>query len=233
MKTPSREAAWAILTEYTQSQPLRRHALAVEATMRHLARRSGVTDAAEIETWGLVGMLHDFDYEKYPTEQDHVWRGMEILRERGWPEEIIRAVGGHAFYTNIERKTRMEKAILAADELTGFAGACALIRPTKKIADVPVESVLKRLKEKSFARSVDRTYVMRGAEEWGAARARTHRARPCRASADCGPHRPRRRPRRGPAGFSGASRTSSSLIPRPGGERQPCPKTASFLPARE
>jgi predicted hydrolase (HD superfamily) len=135
--------------------------------MRHLARSSGVTDAAEIETWGLVGMLHDFDYEKYPTEQDHVWRGMEILRERGWPEEIIRAVGGHAFYTNIERKTPMEKAILAADELTGFAGACALIRPTKKIADVRVESVVKRLKEKAFARSVDRTYVTRGAEEWG------------------------------------------------------------------
>jgi putative nucleotidyltransferase with HDIG domain len=167
MKIPSREAAWALLTEFTQSQPLRRHALAVEATMRHLARSSGVTDAAEIETWGLVGMLHDFDYEKYPTQQDHVWRGMEILRERGWPEEIIRAVGGHAFYTNIERKTRIEKAILAADELTGFVGACALIRPTKKIADVPVESVTKRLKEKSFARSVDRTYVTRGAEEWG------------------------------------------------------------------
>ena len=167
MNTPSREAAWALLTEFTQSQPLRRHALAVEATMRHLARSSGVTDTAAIETWGLVGMLHDFDYEKYPTEEDHVWRGMEILRDRGWPEEIVRAVGGHAFYTNIERKAPMEKAILAADELTGFAGACALIRPTKKIADVPVESVLKRLKEKSFARSVDRAYVTRGAEEWG------------------------------------------------------------------
>jgi putative nucleotidyltransferase with HDIG domain len=151
----------------TQSQPLRRHALAVEATMRHLARSKGVTDPAGIETWGLVGMLHDFDYEKFPTEQDHVWRGMEILRERGWPEEIIRAIGGHAFYTNIERRTPMEKAILAADELTGFCGACALIRPSKKVADVAVESVLKRLKEKSFARSVDRTYVTRGAEEWG------------------------------------------------------------------
>ena len=135
--------------------------------MRHLARSRGVTDPTGIETWGLVGMLHDFDYEKFPTEQDHVWRGMEILRERGWPEEIIRAIGGHAFYTNIERKMPMEKAILAADELTGFVGACALIRPSKKIADVAVESVLKRLKEKSFARSVDRTYVTRGAEEWG------------------------------------------------------------------
>jgi putative nucleotidyltransferase with HDIG domain len=164
MKT--RADAWALLTEFTQSQPLRRHALAVEATMRHLARSKGVTDPAEIEAWGLVGMLHDFDYERYPTEEGHVWRGMEILRERGWPEHVIKAIGGHAFYTNIPRETPMEKAILAADELTGFCGACALIRPSKKIADVPVESVLKRLKEKSFARSVDRTYVTRGAEEW-------------------------------------------------------------------
>jgi putative nucleotidyltransferase with HDIG domain len=167
MTIPSRAAAWAVLTEFTKSQALRRHALAVEATMRHLARATGVTDAAEIETWGLVGMLHDFDYERYPTEADHVWRGMEILRERGWPEPIVKAVGGHAFYTNIPRMTPMEKAILAADELTGFVGACALIRPTKKIADVPVESVLKRLKEKSFARTVDRSYVTKGAEEWG------------------------------------------------------------------
>ena len=162
-----RNAAWTLLTEFTASQALRRHALAVEATMRHLARISGVTGAPEIETWGVVGMLHDFDYERYPTEADHPLRGMEILRERGWPEEIVRAVGGHAFHTGIDRVTPMEKAILAADELTGFVGACALIRPTKKVADVTVQSVLKRLKEKSFARSVDRTYVTRGAEEWG------------------------------------------------------------------
>jgi putative nucleotidyltransferase with HDIG domain len=164
-----RNAAWTLLTEFTASQALRRHALAVEATMRHLARVSGVTEGAEIETWGVVGMLHDFDYERFPTEADHPRRGMEILAERGWPEEIVRAVGGHAFHTGIERVTKMEKAILAADELTGFTGACALIRPSKKIADVTVESVLKRLKEKSFARSVDRTYVTRGAEEWGVA----------------------------------------------------------------
>ncbi len=167
MTIPSRAAAWALLCEYTKSQPLRRHALAVEATMRHLARSSGHTDPAEIETWGLVGLLHDFDYEAYPTEQDHVIRGMEILRQRGWGEPVIKAIGGHAFYTGIPRETRMEKAILAADELTGFVGACALIRPSKKIADVPVESVLKRLKEKSFARTVDRSYVTKGAEEWG------------------------------------------------------------------
>ena len=162
----SRADAWALLTEFTKTQPLRRHALAVEAAMRHLARASGVTDPAEIETWGMVGMLHDFDYEIHPTEPDHPIKGMEILRERGWPDAVVRAIGGHSFRSGIDRVTKMEKAILAADELTGFIGACALIRPTKKVADVPVESVTKRLKEKSFARSVDRTYVTRGAEEW-------------------------------------------------------------------
>jgi putative nucleotidyltransferase with HDIG domain len=162
-----RAAAWALLAEFTRSQPLRRHALSVEATMRELARSRGATDPAALETWGVVGMLHDFDYERFPTEQDHVWRGMEVLRERGWPEEIVRGVGAHAFYTGIERVTPMEKAILAADELSGFVGACALVRPSRRIADVPVESVLKRMKEKAFARSVDRSYIVRGAEEWG------------------------------------------------------------------
>ena len=168
MSRPSREEAWSLLAEYTQSQALRRHGLAVEATMRELARSAGVVDALEAETWGLVGLLHDFDYERYPTEQEHVWRGMEILRARGWPEEFVLAIGGHAFYTGIARTTPMMKAILAADELTGFVGACALVRPSKRLADLPVESVLKRLKEKSFARTVDRSYVYRGAEEWGA-----------------------------------------------------------------
>jgi putative nucleotidyltransferase with HDIG domain len=168
MTPPSREEAWSLLTEHTQNQSLRRHALAVEATMRELARTAGVQDAHEVETWGLIGMIHDFDYERYPTEEQHVWRGMEILRERGWPEELVRAVGGHAFYTGIERTTPLMRGILAADELTGFVGACALVRPSKRLADLPVDSVLKRLKEKSFARSVDRAYVYRGAEEWGA-----------------------------------------------------------------
>ncbi|MFQ5899648.1 MAG: HDIG domain-containing metalloprotein, partial [Candidatus Methylomirabilia bacterium] len=143
------------------------HALAVEATMRELARSSGVRDEREVETWGLIGLIHDFDYERYPTENEHVWRGMEILRERGWPEELVRAVGGHASYTGIERTTPLMKAIIAADELTGFVGACALVRPTKRLTDLPVDSVLKRLKEKSFARTVDRAYIYRGAEEWG------------------------------------------------------------------
>lgn len=167
MTTPSRESAWALLTEFTASQALRRHALSVEAAMRALARASGVTDPSEVERWGLVGLLHDFDYERFPTEEDHVWRGMEILREREWPGDLVKAIGGHAFYTGIPRETPMEKAILATDELTGFVGACALVRPSKRIADVPVESVLKRLKEKAFAQKVDREYVRRGAEEWG------------------------------------------------------------------
>jgi putative nucleotidyltransferase with HDIG domain len=164
---PTRDEAWRLLTEFTQNQSLRRHALAVEATMRELARSQAVQAETEVETWGLVGMLHDFDYERYPSEQEHVWRGMEILRERGWPDAFVRAVGGHAFYTGIPRTMPLMRAILAADELTGFVGACALVRPTKRLADLPVESVLKRLKEKSFARTVDRTYVYRGAEEWG------------------------------------------------------------------
>ena len=168
MSRPSRDEAWGLLTEYTQTQSLRRHALAVEATMRELARSAGLHDERELNTWGLVGMIHDFDYERHPTEAEHVWRGMEILRAGGWPEELVRAVGGHAFYTRIERTTPLMRAILAADELTGFVGACALVRPTKRLADVPVEGVLKRLKEKSFARSVDRAYIYRGAEEWGA-----------------------------------------------------------------
>jgi putative nucleotidyltransferase with HDIG domain len=165
--THDRSDAWALLAEFTPSQPLRRHALSVEATMRELARSRGVSDPAEVETWGVVGLLHDFDYERFPTEADHVWRGMEILRERGWPEPVIRAVGAHAFYTGIDRVAPVEKAILAADELSGFVGACALVRPSKRIADVPVESVVKRMKEKAFARSVDRGYITRGAEEWG------------------------------------------------------------------
>jgi putative nucleotidyltransferase with HDIG domain len=163
MTEPTRAAAWAVLCEFTKTQPLRRHALAVEASMRALARRAGV-GPSEVERWGVVGMLHDFDYERYPTEQDHVWRGMEILRERGWPEEIVTAVGAHATYTGIGRETPLQKAIVAADELTGFVGACALVRPSKSVADLPPESVVKKMKDKAFARSVDREYIRLGAE---------------------------------------------------------------------
>ena len=167
MPDPTRAAAWALLCEWTKAQPLRRHALAVEASMRALARRGGVTDPAEVEVWGLVGMLHDFDDERFPTEQDHVWRGMEILRERGWPERIVRAVGAHASYTGIAPETPMEKAIVAADELSGFVGACALVRPSRSVRDLPPESVVKKMKDKAFARSVDRGEIRRGAEEVG------------------------------------------------------------------
>jgi putative nucleotidyltransferase with HDIG domain len=166
MPEPTRAAGWALLCEFTKSQPLRRHALSVEATMRALARRAGVPEA-EVETWGVVGMIHDFDYEKYPTLQDHVWRGMEILRERGWPEPVIRAVGAHAAYTGIQPEAPVERAIVAADELSGFVGACALIRPSKSVRDLPPESVLKRMKDKAFARAVDRNEIRRGAEVVG------------------------------------------------------------------
>jgi putative nucleotidyltransferase with HDIG domain len=163
MPEPTRAAAWALLCEFTKTQALRRHALAVEASMRALARRAGASPA-EVERGGIVGMLHDFDYERFPTEQDHVWRGMEILRERGWPEEIVTAVGAHADYTSIARETPLQRAIVAADELTGFVGACALVRPSKSVADLPPESVVKKMKDKAFARSVDREYIRRGAE---------------------------------------------------------------------
>jgi putative nucleotidyltransferase with HDIG domain len=164
MTAPTRAAAWSLLCEYTKTQPLRRHALAVEASMRSLARRFGVQEPAELETWGVVGMLHDFDYEMFPTEQEHTWRGMEILRERGWPEPIVRAVGAHAAYTGMPRETPMERAIVATDELTGFVGACALVRPSKSVRDLPPESVVKKMKDKAFARSVDREYIRVGAE---------------------------------------------------------------------
>jgi putative nucleotidyltransferase with HDIG domain len=167
MPEPTRAQAWALLCEFTKTQALRRHALSVEASMRALARRVGVTDPAELETWGVVGMLHDFDYERFPTQEDHVWRGMEILRERGWPDPIVRGIGAHAPYTGITCETPMEKAIVAADELSGFVGACALVRPSKSVRDLPPESVLKKMKDKAFARAVDREEIRRGAGEVG------------------------------------------------------------------
>ncbi len=135
--------------------------------MRALARRAGVADPAELETWGIVGLVHDFDYERFPTEQDHVFRGMEILRERGWPERIIRGIGAHAPYTGIAPESPLERAIVAADELSGFVGACVLVRPSRSVADLPVESVVKKMKDKAFARSVSRDEIRRGAELLG------------------------------------------------------------------
>ena len=166
MPDPTRAAAWALLCEWTRTQPLRRHALSVEASMRALARRAGVP-ATEVETWGVVGMLHDFDYERYPSLEDHVFRGMEVLRERGWPEGIVRAVGAHANYSGIAPESPMERAIVAADELSGFVGACALVRPSRSVRDLPPESVVKKMKDKTFARGVDRGELRRGAELLG------------------------------------------------------------------
>jgi putative nucleotidyltransferase with HDIG domain len=163
MPEPTRDAAWSLLCELTKTQPLRRHALSVEASMRALARRAGV-GADEVARWGVVGMLHDFDYERFPTREDHVFRGMEILRERGWPDVVILGVGAHAPYTGVACESSLQRAIVAADELSGFIGACALVRPSRSVRDLPAESVIKRMKDKAFARSVDRGEIRRGAE---------------------------------------------------------------------
>jgi putative nucleotidyltransferase with HDIG domain len=164
---PTREEARALLFEFTQSDALRKHGRAVEEAMRACARRAGVTDPEEIERWGIIGMLHDFDYEQNPTEDTHLHVGGRILRERGFAEEMVRTIQSHADFMNIPRDTAMKKAIYACDELVGFIGACVKVRPTRKIADLPASSVVKRLKDKAFARSVDRSYVYGGAEAVG------------------------------------------------------------------
>lgn len=165
MKT--RAEAEALLFEHTQSDALRKHARAVEEAMRAYAAWYGVTDPAEVEKWGLVGLLHDFDYEQNPTEETHLHVGQRILRERGWDEEVVLAICSHADYMGIPRDTPLRQALYACDELVGFIGACVKVRPSKKIADLPVESVVKKLKDKAFARSVDRSYVYGGAEAVG------------------------------------------------------------------
>jgi putative nucleotidyltransferase with HDIG domain len=167
MPNPTRADAEALLFEFTKSDALRKHGRAVEEAMRAYARWFGVVDSAEIEKWGVVGMLHDFDYEQNPTEETHLRVGGRILRERGFPEEIVEAICSHADYMKIPRDTPLKKSIYACDETVGFIGACVKVRPTKKLADLPVSSVVKRLKEKSFARSVDRAYVYGGADAVG------------------------------------------------------------------
>lgn len=160
---PTREAAWAVLVEHTQNENLRKHALAVEAAMRAYARRFGVDE----EKCGITGLLHDFDYERFPDLRDHPFRGAEILRERGWPEDIVRAILSHADHTGISRETPMEKALFACDELAGFIIAATLIRPDKNLFNLEVSSIKKRMKEKGFARMVRREDIVRGAEELG------------------------------------------------------------------
>jgi putative nucleotidyltransferase with HDIG domain len=158
-----RDAAWCLLTEFTQSESLRKHALAVEACMRAYARKLGGDEAV----WGVVGLLHDFDYDKYPSLEDHPYKGNEILKERGWPEEIRRAIMSHAEYTGVTRDTPMEKALFACDELAGFITAVALVKPGKSLAEVEAQSVRKKMKDKAFARSVNRNDIVKGAAELG------------------------------------------------------------------
>ena len=158
-----REAAWCLLTEFTQSESLRRHALAVEACMRAYARKFGDSE----ELWGVVALLHDFDYEKYPSLDDHPYKGNEILEARGWPEKIRRAILSHAEYTGVTRDTPMEKALFACDELAGFITAVTLVKPGKSLAEVDAQSVRKKMKDKAFARSVSRADMVNGAAELG------------------------------------------------------------------
>jgi putative nucleotidyltransferase with HDIG domain len=166
-RTITRAQAEALLFEFTQGEALRRHGRAVEEAMRAYATWFGVSDPDEVEAWGVVGLTHDFDYEQNPTEETHVHVGVRILRERGFPERIVDAMASHADYMGIPRDTPIKRALYACDELVGFLGACVKVRPSRAIADLPVDSVLKRLKEKSFARSVDRACVYGGAEAVG------------------------------------------------------------------
>ncbi len=160
---PDRSAAWNLLTEFTQSESLRKHALAVEACMRAYAKKFG----ADEELWGVVGLIHDFDYEKFPTAQEHPYKGNEILMERGYSDEIRRAIMSHADYTGVPRETAMEKALFACDELAGFITAVALVKPSKSLAEVEAKSVRKKMKDKAFARSVSRDDIVNGASELG------------------------------------------------------------------
>jgi len=158
-----RAAAWCLLTEFTQSESLRKHALAVEACMRAYARKL----SGEEDLWGVVGLLHDFDYEKYPSLEDHPYRGNEILKERGYSDAIRRAIMSHAEYSGVSRDSAMEKALFACDELAGFITACALVKPGKSLAEVEAPSVKKKMKDKAFARSVNRADIVNGAADLG------------------------------------------------------------------
>jgi putative nucleotidyltransferase with HDIG domain len=165
---PSREDAWRLLCEYTQSENLRKHALAVEACVCAYARKNG----ADEELWGRAALLHDFDYERWPNnehlvDKEHPAQGSSILRDHGYPEEMIHAILAHADYTGVKRESALDKTLFACDELAGFLTACALIKPSKKIAEVEASSVKKKLKDKAFARGVNRDDVRKGAEELG------------------------------------------------------------------
>jgi putative nucleotidyltransferase with HDIG domain len=157
-----RQAAWDLLCEYTKNENLRKHALAVEACLLACARKFGEDE----NKWGVVGLIHDFDYEVYPNAPDHPLKGSEILKDKGYSEEVRRAILGHADYTGVPRDTQMAKVLFACDELAGFITACALVRPDR-LATLEAKSVRKRMKDKAFARSVSREDIFKGAEELG------------------------------------------------------------------
>jgi putative nucleotidyltransferase with HDIG domain len=158
-----RNDAWSLLTEFTQSESLRKHALAVEACMKAYARKFG----EDLDKWGIVGLIHDFDYEKYPTAEEHPFKGNQILAERGYPDEVRRAIMSHADYSGVSRDSPMEKALFACDELAGFITAVALVKPSKSLAEVDAKSVRKKMKDKAFARSVSREDIVNGAAGLG------------------------------------------------------------------
>jgi putative nucleotidyltransferase with HDIG domain len=165
---PSREDAWNLLCEYTQSESLRKHMLAVEACVRAYARKHN----ADEELWGMAALLHDFDYERWPNaehaaDREHPSEGVKILRVKHYPEEMVRAILSHADYTGVARESLLEHTLFACDELAGFLTACAYVRPSKSILDLEVSSVKKRMKDKAFARGVSREDVIKGAAELG------------------------------------------------------------------
>jgi putative nucleotidyltransferase with HDIG domain len=163
---PTREDAWNLVCEYTQSESLRKHMLAVETCVRAYAVKNG----ADVETWSMAALLHDFDYERFPNhdhapDQEHPAEGARILREKGYSDEIIRAIMSHADYTNTPRQTPLEHTLFACDELAGFLTACCYVRPSKSVLDLEMDSVKKKLKDKAFARGVNRDDVRNGAAE--------------------------------------------------------------------
>ena len=167
MSEISREAAWSLLTEFTQSESLRKHALAVEACMRACSKKYADGSAETENLWAVVGLIHDFDYERWPTPEEHPYKGNEILKERGYPDEIRRAIMSHAEYSGVSRDTPMEKCLFACDELAGFITAVALIKPGKSLTEVDIKSVRKRMKDKAFARKVNRDDIVQGAAALG------------------------------------------------------------------
>lgn len=161
MPSTDRQKAWELLCRFTKSESLRKHALAVEASMRYYAEKSG----EDIERWGAIGLLHDFDYEKFPDK--HPLVGPEILRAEGYDEAFINSILSHVDFTGVPRKTNLERTLFAVDELCGFIIAVALVRPSKKLEDVRLKSVTKKLKDKAFARQVSREEIVKGAQELG------------------------------------------------------------------